>query len=71
MNIAAYKKVMSLIDELYVHPRTGTGHPEPLIKGNQMTYSRKITKKDRLIYDIYEDEILVLILTAEGHYLDK
>lgn len=26
----AFKKAVKLIDELYVHPRTGTGKPEPL-----------------------------------------
>ena len=26
----AYLKALSLIDELYEHPRTGTGKPEPL-----------------------------------------
>ena len=54
-----------------VHPREGTGHPEPLLRGNDITYSRHITKKDRLIYDIYDDVVKVLVLTAKGHYRDK
>ncbi len=33
-----------------------------------MIYSKHITKKDRLIYDIYDDVIKVLVLTAKGHY---
>lgn len=70
-NPVAYKKVLKLIEELHEHPRTGTGHPEPLVKGNLMTYSRTITKKDRLIYDICDDIVTVLILTIEGHYGDK
>ena len=47
-----YKKVVKLLNELMEHPRTGTGHPEPLKSGNSITYSRRITKNDRLIYDI-------------------
>lgn len=27
---AAFRKAAMLIEELKVHPRTGTGHPEPL-----------------------------------------
>ena len=27
---SAFKKVLQLLDELAEHPKTGTGHPEPL-----------------------------------------
>ena len=70
-NPIAYKKIIKLVQELHEHPREGTGHPEPLAKGNQTTYSRRITKKDRLVYDIYDDIVVVLILSVEGHYEDK
>jgi toxin YoeB len=70
-NPARYKKVQKLLDELALHPRTGTGHPEPLQKGNSVTYSRRITAKDRLIYNIYDDTISVLVLEIGGHYDDK
>ena len=66
-----YKKLFSLLNELTDHPRTGTGHPEPLKLGNSITYSRRISKNDRLIYDIYDDRVCVLILTIEGLYGDK
>lgn len=70
-NPALYNKLVKLLDELMEHPRTGTGHPEPLKTGNSITYSRRITAHDRLIYDIYDEEITVLILEIEGHYNDK
>lgn len=70
-NLQAYKKVCKLLVELQEHPRTGTGHPEALKSGSGITYSRAINKKDRLVYDIYDDVVSVLILTAEGHYQDK
>lgn len=57
--------------ELEEHPYTGTGHPEPLKSGNSLTFSRRITANDRLIYDVYEEQVTVLILTVEGHYKDK
>ena len=70
-NPVQYKKLVRLLEELMAHPRTGTGHPEPLKAGNSITYSRRISQRDRLIYDIYEEVITVLVLTVEGHYGDK
>ena len=68
---AAYQKVARFIDELKDHPKTGTGHPEPL-KGNpEGRWSRQITKKHRLVYRIYAQEVYIDILTAYGHYDDK
>lgn len=67
----AIKKLVKLLNELMEHPRTGTGHPEPLKSGDSITYSRRISKNDRLIYDIYEEKVTVLVLTVEGHYDDK
>ncbi len=67
----AFRKLAGLLEELMEHPKTGTGHPEPL-KGNRTgQWSRHITKKHRLIYQINDTEVIVLILTAYGHYDDK
>ena len=68
---AAYKKVVSFIEELKEHPKTGTGHPEPLKGKPEGRWSREITKKHRLVYQIIENQVIVLILTAYGHYEDK
>ncbi|MEF2576640.1 MAG: Txe/YoeB family addiction module toxin [Bacteroidales bacterium] len=70
-NPVQYKKLVKLLNELMEHPRVGTGHPEPLKSGDSITYSRRISKNDRLIYDIYEEKVTVLVLTVEGHYGDK
>lgn len=66
-----FKKMEELLPELAEHPRTGKDHPEPLKGGNNITYSRHITAHDRIIYDIYDDTINVLVLEVEGHYDDK
>lgn len=70
-NPAAFKKIVRLMPELEQHPRTGTGHPEALRAGNSISYSRYITAHDRLIYDVYDDVVTVLVLEIEGHYNDK
>ena len=68
---AAYKKVGKLIDELKQHPTIGTGHPEQLKGKRSGQWSRTVTKKHRLIYEIFEKEVFVDILSAYGHYDDK
>ena len=64
----AYQKALKLIGELYDHPRTGTGKPEPLSGDRAGQWSRRITKKHRLVYEIHDTEVIVLVLTAYGHY---
>ena len=68
-DIASYKKIAKLLSELQQHPRTG--HPEPLSHGNDQLYSRRINKKDRLIYKIFDEVVTALVLTTKGHYEDK
>ncbi|MBR1402272.1 MAG: Txe/YoeB family addiction module toxin [Prevotella sp.] len=67
----AYAKVQRLIDELREHPKTGTGKPEQLKGDRAGQWSRRITGKHRLVYAINDAEVVVLVLTAYGHYKDK
>ena len=70
-NHRLFKKAVELLDDIMAHPRIGLGHPEPLKKGMDNTYSRHITAKDRIIYDIVDERILVTIVQLEEHYDDK
>ncbi len=70
-NPIVFKKLYKLMMELEKHPRTGTGHPEALKGGKDITWSRHITAHDRIIYDIYDDVVTVLVVEVEGHYNDK
>lgn len=67
----SFKKATKLLAELAEHPTTGTGKPEQL-KGDRIgQWSRRISQKHRLIYTIHDDEVMVLVLAAYGHYDDK
>ena len=67
----AFKKLLKLEAELREHPRTGTGRPEQL-KGNRINqWSRRITERHRLVYEIHDTEVVVLVLTAYGHYDER
>jgi toxin YoeB len=67
----AFKKLSSLIEELKLHPKTGTGHPEPLKGDRAGQWSRRITGKHRLVYKIEDEVLIVIVLTAYNHYGDK
>ena len=68
---ASIKKVETIISELYIHPETGTGKPEKLKFDLAGYWSRRINKKDRLIYFIKNEIIAVTIVSAIGHYGDR
>ena len=70
-NPILYKKLVVILDEISMHPRIGTGHPEPLRGGNDITYSRRLSAHDRIIYDIHDEKVTVLVIDVEGHYDDK
>ena len=60
------EKIDKLVDSVELNPFEGIGKPERL-KGNQNNcYSRRITKKDRLVYKIENDEII--FISCKGHY---
>ena len=64
------KKFKSFLIDLEKNPKTGIGKPKPLKYKKKCVYSRKINKKDRLVYEILENEKTVLILSIDGHYND-
>lgn len=65
----AFEKAKKFLAELMIHPYMGTGHPEPL-KGNRSgQWSRVITRKHRLVFEVHRN--FVLIISAYGHYDDK
>lgn len=70
-NPVLFKKATKVLFDIMQHPRTGIGHPEALVGGNDITWSRHITADDRIVYDIYDERITVLVIQTESHYKDK
>lgn len=70
-NPKLFKKYQKIYHELMDHPRKGIGHPEAWVGGKSILYSRHITAYDRIIYEIHDEVITVLVLDVEGHYNDK
>lgn len=66
---SAIIKLEKIVKELENHPTIGIGNPEALKHQLAGFWSRRINKKDRLIYQIIEEpENLVVIISALGHY---
>ena len=61
-------KIIRLIAETTRTPRTGTGRPERLKHMGGEVWSRRITEKDRLVYDIERD--VITIVACRFHYDD-
>lgn len=70
-NAVLYKKLLAVLADIAMHPRTGIAHPEPLVNGDGETYSRRISASERIIYSINDDEVIVIVVQLGGHYSDK
>ena len=64
-------KINDLFNELRIHPKTGTGKPEQLKHYKTPTFSRKISDKHRLVYEVIDSDFIINILSVWGHYDDK
>jgi toxin YoeB len=67
-NPKVLSRIIRLIAETTRTPRTGTGKPERLKHLSGEVWSRRITDKDRLVYDIQPDTIT--IVACRFHYDD-
>jgi toxin YoeB len=67
-NPTALAKIIRLMAEITRTPRTGTGKPERLKQFGGEVWSRRITEKDRLVYDIQDD--MITIVACRFHYDD-
>lgn len=70
-NKSDIKKVEIFFKEIEEHPRTGNGHPEQLKYFDGEIWSRRINKKDRFVYEIYEEDKNVIVVSSLGHYSDN
>lgn len=68
-NLAAQKRISSLIASISDNPYSGIGKPESLKGDFSGCWSRRIDEKNRVIYEV--DGEMVKIHSLRGHYLDK
>ena len=59
-------KLSKVLESIQVNPFKGIGKPEPLKYYYPSSWSRRITKKDRIIYRVEGKS--VIIISILGHY---
>ncbi len=69
-NEKTYKKIKQMIEEIKGNPLNFnvTGKPECLSGNLSGCISRRINKKDRLVYEIIKQKKIVKILQCKYHY---
>ena len=60
------KKIDDLVDDILSHPETGIGKPEQLKHEMSGLLSRRINDEHRIVYEIINDELVIVSL--KGHY---
>lgn len=65
-NLKTHTKIVELIKDIQRNPFSGIGKPEPLKNKLKGLWSRRITSEHRLIYQITDEEIV--IVQCRFHY---
>ncbi len=60
------KKINALLQDIKRNPFDGLGKPEPLKHEMAGTWSRRINQEHRLVYEVFEGNILVV--SCRYHY---
>ncbi|MBT3209358.1 MAG: Txe/YoeB family addiction module toxin [Bacteroidetes bacterium] len=64
--IAVLKKIRILLEVIVQNPYEGIGKPEALKFNLTGCWSRRINKEHRIVYEVFDDRIIVHSL--RGHY---
>jgi toxin YoeB len=70
-NKSVIKKIEKILLELTENPFSGVGQPEELKYDFKGYWSRRINKKDRIVYRVEAEIVTVFVVSAMGHYSDK
>ena len=70
-NKVVQKKIQQLILAIIENPFEGIGKPEPLKHELSGSWSRRINREHRIVYEVYNDDTIVIleIQSLRGHYL--
>jgi len=64
------RRIERILNELSEHPFEGIGKPEQLKYEFSGLWSRRLDKKNRLVYSVTEEIVTVFVLSVKGHYRD-
>ena len=67
-NSKTLTRIEELLTDISLHPYSGLGKPEALKWGLSGKWSRRINKKDRIVYQIDEPARCVYVFSMKSHY---
>jgi toxin YoeB len=62
------KKIETILEEISIDPYSTTHKFERLKYNLSGTCSKRLDKKNRILYRVVEQEIIVIIISVSGHY---
>ncbi len=65
------KKIKRILFELSEHPKEGRGRVEQLRGNLSGCWSRRLNHQHRMVYEINDRTVTVLVLSLRGHYGDS
>jgi toxin YoeB len=68
-NDSVLNKIRQLLESIDKTPFSGIGKPESLKHNYSGIWSRRIDKKNRILYEITDN--IITIYSLKGHYSDK
>ncbi len=63
-----FKRIISLFENMQQTPYTGIGKPEPLCWELSDCYSRRIDRKNRIVYRVDDDKRVIYVRQLRHHY---
>jgi toxin YoeB len=70
-NKRTLNKITQLLKAIESDYKKGLGQPEQLKNNLSDCWSRRINKKDRIVYTVSEEDGVIYIMSLRGHYGDK
>ncbi|KMQ71378.1 hypothetical protein ACM44_07080 [Chryseobacterium koreense CCUG 49689] len=61
-----HKKITEILEDIQQNPLEGIGKPEPLKHSLSGSWSRRINREHRIIYEIFDG--VIYIESMKGHY---
>ena len=62
------ERIRRMLKELQEHPFSGTGKPEALRWQYSGAWSRRINRRDRMVYTVDGELVTVIVLALSYHY---
>ena len=64
-------RLVAIVESIKADYKSGIGKPEPLRGALSGYWSRRIDRKNRIVYKVYWESQTIMVVSLRGHYSDK